>query len=915
MSAVEDSWVVVDKTSGGSLRAKASHESLYLSDDSDGAKPRVHVHGQTDNAVAPELLEWINNAARESSTALPLGANRNPSTSKASYRTNSSSAGSRQRRPRRSSVHATSEVSGLDLEHDADGFNEGMFVVKVLEVRQLGAQKPMNLQCTAQVNDERFVIPPVQSKPKGPQLWASKMNDTFVFDVSRQFTFNLGVYGTHPHPPRARPGSVLASRMLPRRQLNESTPSLASNSSTRTTAKIKRGFRKMFRNKSGGIDAIASDPAYAGTGDCGTMPSLAEDAALALGDDAAGLGLAYDGQGRHVEVQTHGASPQDPEPEVLCDTRPRGGSFAEFAQHPAISRLSSYLPRNRTSTTTSSHEINYSGPRLRAFSNASTISSTPQPLGELFLDLRVDRREKRRATFTLPVVNQDQVTMRGGAHVEMEVVLEYGIIVHETFEERAARVRREREASQRGQLHERQQRMEQQWAAIDEQDRMPRLRGFLSVFTRSGRVSTWKRYWAVLSCTRILFYDSEADELRSAAPVAKLSLFHLHDAGLPESDLVAIGPSGLELRLSPLAMTDRHRRKSAFPRKSAIASLDRARQLQHEAQQHPMPPIGQLSVSSDKSKRSDDMSLLLADEDDATLFKFSEWQCRVYILLDTLADRDLWLKELKNHSVPSCEFARFRLRQRRAWRSHEFESAAESLRQSGRQLDVVSARARDVLSAAHNESAKRVFAERITQKQLPQKPMYIESIKKPAEKPVFFEAIKKPANKFEHAKKPTGKPSLFEQIKMPGPASFDDDNDEEELEGATLTSIAAVDNNSGSERKKIVLVTNSRKPVAMAFGKPATFNLVVEPAVSSKPVAPPAKKRMRAVRRSSSVGDLRRTPESTLVQSSDESDNAPPLGRRDSGASTVIEVVGAAKEQRPGTVSRRFLFVWNINDI
>ncbi|KAJ2657644.1 hypothetical protein IW148_005063 [Coemansia sp. RSA 1199] len=915
MSAVEDSWVVVDKTSGGSLRAKASHESLYLSDDSDGAKARVHVRGQSDSAVAPELLEWINNAARESSSALPLGADRAPSTSKASYRTNSSSAGSRQRRPRRSSVHATSEVSGLDF--DADMSNEGMFVVKVLEVRQLGAQKPMNLQCTAQVNDERFVIPPVQSKPKGPQVWASKMNDTFVFDVARQFTFNLGVYGTHPHPQRVRTGSVLAGRMLPRRQPNESTPSLASNSSTRTTAKIRRGLRKIFRNKNDGLEAIANDPAYTGSGDCGTMPALAEDAALE--NDGVARGLACDEQGRHVEIQTHGAA-LEPESEVMCDARARGGSFAEFAQHPAISRLSSYLPRSRTSTTASAHEINYNGPRLRAFSNASTISSTPQPLGELFLDLRVDRREKRRATFTLPVVNQDQVTMRGGAHVEMEVVLEYGIIVHETVTERAERIRRERETSQRDQLHERQQRMEQQWAAIDEQDRMPRLRGFLSVFTRSGRVSTWKRYWAVLSCTRILFYDCEADEVRSAPPVAKISLFHLHDAGLPESDLVSIGPSGLELRLSPLAMTDRHRRKSAFPRKSAVASLDRARQMQADARLHPMPSISQLSVS-ESSKRSDDMSLLLADEDDATLFKFSEWQCRVYILLDTLADRDVWLKELKHNAVPSCEFARFRLRQRKAWRSHEFEAAAESLRMSGRQLDVVSARTRDMLPASHNESAKRAFVERIKQN-IEKQPSLFEPIKKPA----LFEPIKKPAL-FE----PIKKPALFEQIKVSKPTGFSSshptasyNDEEEELEGATLTSIAAVDNNNNSsDRKKIVLVTNARKPVAMAFGKPTTFDIVVEPAVTkldvtklvaAKPAAPPAKKRMRAVRRSSSVGDLRRKPDSTLVQSSDESD-APPLERRDSGASTVIEVVGEAKERRPGTVTRRFLFVWNVNDI
>ncbi|KAJ2761751.1 hypothetical protein H4S06_001040, partial [Coemansia sp. BCRC 34490] len=170
---VEDSWVVVDKTTSGNLRAKASQESLCLSDDeTDMARPRVHVHAsklahqQTsdddDNmaagsggALAPELLDWINNAANESTGALPL-ANRNTSVSKCSYRTNSSSAGSRQRRThRRSSVHATSEVSSLlgaqqqqqaidsqqPILEGLDMFNEGMFVVKIVEVKQIGATK------------------------------------------------------------------------------------------------------------------------------------------------------------------------------------------------------------------------------------------------------------------------------------------------------------------------------------------------------------------------------------------------------------------------------------------------------------------------------------------------------------------------------------------------------------------------------------------------------------------------------------------------------------------------------------------------------------------------------------------------------------------------------------------------------
>ncbi|KAJ2806270.1 hypothetical protein H4R20_001748 [Coemansia guatemalensis] len=958
----EDSWVVVDKTSGGSLQTKASHESLYLSDNCDEAKARVHVQSSNKpgEALAPELLEWINNAASESSTALPLG-ERNPSVSKSSYRTNSSSAGSRQASPeavqqelpaprrrtgRRSSVHATSSVSSVvGLEADgASDFNEGMFVVKVVEVRQVGAARPMNLQCVAQVGEERFVIPPVMTKLTDYNVWTAKLNDTFVFDVARQFTFNLGVYGTQPHPGRARTGSVLGNRvsLAPRRHPlarnsiavgSESNSSLATNGTTRTTAKLRRGLRKIFRNKGDGLEGIASDPAYAGYSVPDSPPKrhsimapVSEDVSLVMETDSGTGEQATDGMGREIEIRKHvgGSIGMDavandganvgavteglsalpalesgPGPQQQ-GSHPRTGSFAEFAQHPAISRLSSYLPRNRTSTTTSAHEINYNGPRLRAFSNASTISSTPAALGELFLDLRVERREKRRATFTLPVVNQEQVALRGGTHVEMQVVLEYGVVVRETWRERQQRAQQEARRELGAQQAQRQQRTEQQWAAVDEQDRQARLRGFLSVFTRSGRVSSWRRYWAVLSPTRLLFYDSEADEVRGRAPAARVSLFHLLGAGLPESDLVSIGATGLELRLSPLAMTDRHRRKSAHPRQSAVPS---ALQLRRDAARHPLPGMERLAVAPE-SGRASELSSLLPDEDDATLAKFSDWRCRVYILLDSLSDRDVWLRELRQTCVPSCEFARFRQRQRRAWRTRDFESATAELRQSGKELQVVAAQALDQRSSAHNASA-RVFFERVSAKPvLRNADVFLERIStKPAARDadVFFEKVP--------AKHP------FQNSPLCSPSSEDD------LEGATLTSIAGA---ARPPMSKQAPAANPRKPVATAFGKPATFDVFVKPtalAVPSTKPTPPAKKRLRALRRSSSVSDLRPGLDAQPRTSDDDDDNsscggaAPALERRDSGASTVIEVVGKAMERRPGTVSRRFLFVWNVSDI
>ncbi|KAJ2759159.1 hypothetical protein IWQ57_006628, partial [Coemansia nantahalensis] len=299
-------------------------------------------------------------------------------------------------------------------------------------------------------------------------------------------------------------------------------------------------------------------------------------------------------------------------------------------------------------------------------------------LGELYLDLKVDRREKRRATFTLPAINQEQVMMRGGAHVELEVIMEYGIMVHETCEERVRRQQQEQEqrraataAAMSSPEDERRQRVERQWAAVDEQDRQPRLRGHLSVFTRNGRVSTWRRYWAVLCPTRILFYDNEADEARGAVPV-KMSLFHMHRAGAPETDLVSVGPTGIELHLSPLAMTDRHRRKSAFPRPQQTAA-----DVRRDAARHAMPDVGGLTLTP---RRVHELSAMLPDLDDATLEMYKDWHCRVYLLMDTMDDRARWLQELKVTCVPSCEFARFRTRQRGKWRTQDFEAAAASLR-------------------------------------------------------------------------------------------------------------------------------------------------------------------------------------------------------------------------------------------
>lgn len=152
----EDSWVVVDK--GGNNTNKTGDDSLYYDEegDAEAAKSRLHLMEGSKSQVAqqqglaPELLEWINNSVNSNKEPT---SHRNSSASKSSQRTNNSSAGSQNqtaglgRKPRRrSSIHALTEVSnGLDYplpsSSQIDLHNEGMFVVKIVEVRQTGAAR------------------------------------------------------------------------------------------------------------------------------------------------------------------------------------------------------------------------------------------------------------------------------------------------------------------------------------------------------------------------------------------------------------------------------------------------------------------------------------------------------------------------------------------------------------------------------------------------------------------------------------------------------------------------------------------------------------------------------------------------------------------------------------------------------
>ncbi|KAJ1940177.1 hypothetical protein FBU59_003890, partial [Linderina macrospora] len=485
-------------------------------------------------------------------------------------------------------------------------------------------------------------------------------------------------------------------------------------------------------------------------------------------------------------------------------TSPRS-STAEFSQN------TGFVARNRANTTATEHSV--FRPRLRTFSTASqaSVPAPPQSLGELFLDFRVDRREKRRTTLTLPAVNRAQETMRGGPHVEVQVLLEYGILVNETYEERCMRLERERERDAMATVQRRRAEAERQWMQADKDDKLPRVRGFVSVFTRSGRISTWKRYWAVLSTARVLLFDSQDENV---PPAASISLFHLHGAGVPETDLVNIGPTGIELRLSPLAMTDRHRRQSAHPRTSDAHDID----------------VNELTG------------------DDATLVRFCDWQCRVYLLLASLRDRDLWLHELTNVTVPGAEFARFRARQRRQWRAEEFSVAAEQLRLAGKPVQVVAGQAMPGMSEEATLTAKQVFLESIGR-------------------------------------------STARVVSMSGICG--------EFGGNTLTNAKFAPRLVSVQPAMRVPSGQHRLPL------PASLCAEVFPPLATV-ASPPPMKKMRARRSSSNT---------ELSQSLGLPGTAVPKDRNVSGGSTVIQVMGTAKERRQGTVSRRFLFVWSVNDL
>ncbi|GJJ68971.1 hypothetical protein EMPS_01317 [Entomortierella parvispora] len=76
--------------------------------------------------------------------------------------------------------------------------------------------------------------------------------------------------------------------------------------------------------------------------------------------------------------------------------------------------------------------------------------------------------------------------------------------------------------------------------------------GFLTMMTRGGRSSSWKRYWAVLEGRAIKLYDAEYQLQRDVISV--LPLAHITGVQPPDYEKVDVGANGMSLVVDPHGM-------------------------------------------------------------------------------------------------------------------------------------------------------------------------------------------------------------------------------------------------------------------------------------------------------------------------------------------------------------------------
>ncbi|KAJ1971313.1 hypothetical protein H4R35_005337 [Dimargaris xerosporica] len=121
--------------------------------------------------------------------------------------------------------------------------------------------------------------------------------------------------------------------------------------------------------------------------------------------------------------------------------------------------------------------------------------------------------------------------------------------------------------------------------------------GYLSIFIRSRQEATWKRFWVVLNNHSLyLFHPTHKD---SKPKCGRIPLVHLSQVLHPSSKVIAVGPNGLELSFTPMAMTNKQRRQSAFPHPLEIRAAKEVleRQNSTRARNPATPPRPGMSTS------------------------------------------------------------------------------------------------------------------------------------------------------------------------------------------------------------------------------------------------------------------------------------------------------------------------------
>ncbi|RKP38456.1 hypothetical protein BJ085DRAFT_37261 [Dimargaris cristalligena] len=176
--------------------------------------------------------------------------------------------------------------------------------------------------------------------------------------------------------------------------------------------------------------------------------------------------------------------------------------------------------------------------------------------------------------------------------------------------------------------------------------------GHLSLFVRSGKGASWKRFWMVMDKHSLILFHPEHREARPKC--GRISLIHLTQVHNPTSEVINLGPYGLELAFSPLSMTDKQRRQSAFPHPVEIKA---ARQIMLQESVLTDSPCDVSIDGSPASVRTHTSAVASVDEshldldqiletmnitEEDTQTFYSAWRMRVYILADDAQSKSQW---------------------------------------------------------------------------------------------------------------------------------------------------------------------------------------------------------------------------------------------------------------------------------